>query len=76
VRAQHPDFEIAMQKVREGNPANIEMYVDKKSTNIFNWMEQMTTLDMPWSWCQNKTFLKQSKLTEVILYLLYCVEIF
>ena len=44
---------------------NLSNFLDPHVTNVFNWMDQMSKLDIPYAWTSNETFLSMSKLKKI-----------
>ena len=44
---------------------NLSNFLDPHVTNVFNWMHQMSKLDLPYSWTTDETFLSMSKLKKI-----------
>ena len=72
IKSQHPDdFVNFIEEAKKGVKhtalvqSKISTGVDLKSLNVYNWINLMTKLDVPFSWAENELFLKYSVLKKL-----------
>lgn len=53
IYSQHPDYETTLDSFQGGNNGTLLSFVDKKSANIFGWLEWIVDANLPLSFCEN-----------------------